>query len=97
MGTSGNKVETKESLSLYRESQDPSVSERLVVDHLSLVKRLCWRFHSSGEPQEDLIQAGTIGLIKAIKKFDPELGDSFISFVVPVIVGEIKNYFRDHG
>jgi RNA polymerase sigma-B factor len=67
------------------------------VDHLSLVKRLCWRFHSSGEPQEDLIQVGTIGLIKAIKKFDPELGDSFISFAIPVIVGEIKNYFRDHG
>ena len=73
------------------------MSERLVVDHLSLVKRLCWRFHSSGEPQEDLIQVGTIGLIKAIKKFDPELGDSFISFAIPVIVGEIKNYFRDHG
>ena len=47
--------------------------------------------------QEDLIQVGTIGLLKAIKKFDPELGSSFISFAVPVIVGEIKNYFRDHG
>jgi RNA polymerase sigma-B factor len=97
MGTSGSKVETKELLALYRETQDPSVTERLVVDHLSLVKRLCWRFHSSGEPQEDLIQVGTIGLIKAIREFDPELGDSFISFAVPVIVGEIKNYFRDHG
>ena len=97
MGTTGNKVETKELLALYRETQGPSVSERLVVDHLSLVKRLCWRFHSSGEPQEDLIQVGTISLIKAIKKFDPELGDSFISFAIPVIVGEIKNYFRDHG
>ena len=40
---------------------------------------------------------GTIGLLKAIKKFDPELGSSFISFAVPVVVGEIKNYFRDHG
>ena len=81
----------------YRKSQDPEAAERLVVDHLALVKRLCWRFHSSGEPQEDLIQVGTIGLLKAIKKFDPELGSSFISFAVPVIVGEIKNYFRDHG
>lgn len=97
MATSGNKVDTKELLALYRETQDPDVTERLVVNHLSLVKRLCWRFHSSGEPQEDLIQVGTIGLIKAINKFDPELGDSFISFAVPVIVGEIKNYFRDHG
>ena len=97
MGTKGKSEGTKELLALYRKSQDPEAAERLVVDHLSLVKRLCWRFHSSGEPQEDLIQVGTIGLLKAIKKFDPELGSSFISFAVPVIVGEIKNYFRDHG
>lgn len=97
MGTKGKSDGTKELLALYRKSQDPEAAERLVVDHLALVKRLCWRFHSSGEPQEDLIQVGTIGLLKAIKKFDPELGSSFISFAVPVIVGEIKNYFRDHG
>ena len=97
MGTTGKSDGTKELLALYQKSQDPEAAERLVVDHLSLVKRLCWRFHSSGEPQEDLIQVGTIGLLKAIKKFDPELGSSFISFAVPVIVGEIKNYFRDHG
>ena len=97
MGTKGKSEGTKELLALYRKSQDPEAAERLVVDHLSLVKRLCWRFHNSGEPQEDLIQVGTIGLLKAIRKFDPELGSSFISFAVPVIVGEIKNYFRDHG
>lgn len=97
MGTKGKSDGTKELLALYRKSQDPEAAERLVVDHLALVKRLCWRFHSSGEPQEDLIQVGTIGLLKAIKKFDPEFGSSFISFAVPVIVGEIKNYFRDHG
>ena len=97
MGTKGKSDGTKELLALYRKSQDPEAAERLVVDQLALVKRLCWRFHSSGEPQEDLIQVGTIGLLKAIKKFDPELGSSFISFAVPVIVGEIKNYFRDHG
>lgn len=97
MGTKGKSDGTKELLALYRKSQDPEAAERLVVDHLALVKRLCWRFHSSGEPQEDLIQVGTIGLLKAIKKFDPEFGSSFISFAVPVIAGEIKNYFRDHG
>ncbi len=97
MGTNGNGVGTKELLALYRESQDPVATERLVADHLPLVRRLCRRFHNSGEPQEDLMQVGAIGLLKAIKKFDPKLGDSFISFAVPVIVGEIKNYFRDHG
>ncbi len=46
---------------------------------------------------DDLLQVGTIGLIKAINKYEPERGNKFVSFAVPVIVGEIKNYFRDHG
>ena len=71
--------------------------ERLITDYSPLVRRLCRRFHFSGEPLEDLVQIGTVGLLKASKKFDPERGSNFISFAVPVIVGEIKNYFRDHG
>ena len=46
---------------------------------------------------EDLVQVGTIGLLKAIEKFEPERGNRFAVFAIPVIVGEIKNYFRDHG
>jgi RNA polymerase sigma-B factor len=46
---------------------------------------------------EDLVQVGSIGLLKAVAKFDPEYGNGFVAFAVPVIVGEIKNYFRDHG
>ena len=46
---------------------------------------------------EDLVQVGSIGLLKAIEKYDPDRGSEFIAFAVPVIVGEIKNYFRDHG
>ena len=100
MASNGISVEKKELWDLYREARDtkvPGVRERLVLDHLPLVRRLCRRFYRSGEPLDDLLQVGTIGLLKAIKKFDPELGSKFVSFAIPVIVGEIKNYFRDHG
>ena len=71
--------------------------ERLISDHLALVSRLCRRFTYSGEPMEDLIQTGHMGLLKAVEKFEPDRDVPFIAFAVPVIVGEIKNYLRDHG
>ena len=71
--------------------------DQMVRKYLPLVRRLCRRFSHSGEPLEDLIQVGTVGLLKAIEKYDPARGTRFISFAIPVIVGEVKNYFRDHG
>ena len=100
MTSNGNAAGTKELWDLYRDARDtqgPSARERLVLDYLPLVRRLCRRFYRSGEPLDDLMQVGTIGLLKAINKFDPELGTKFVSYAIPVIVGEIKNYFRDHG
>ena len=76
---------------------DDQERDHLVIKHLSLVRRLCGRFRNSGEPMEDLIQVGSVGLLKAAAKYDPELGSNFIAYAIPVIVGEIKNYFRDHG
>ena len=69
----------------------------LALEYLPLVRRLSRRFSRSGEPLEDLVQVGSVGLLKALKKYDPAKGSNFIAFAVPVIVGEIKNYFRDHG
>ncbi len=69
----------------------------LVTNHLGLVRRLCGRFRNSGEPMEDLVQVGSVGLLKAAAKYDPELGNNFAAYAVPVIVEDIKNYFRDHG
>ena len=69
----------------------------LVTRNLGLVRRLCGKYRNSGEPMEDLVQVGSIGLLKAAAKYDPELGSSFAAYAIPVIVGEIKNYFRDHG
>jgi len=90
-------LETKQLLELYHQLKDVAACERLVKDHLPLVRRLCRRFNHSGESLEDLIQVGTIGLLKAIEKYNPVQGGAFVAFAVPVMVGEIKNYFRDHG
>ena len=76
---------------------DEKERERLVTKHLGLVRRLCGRFRNSGEPMEDLVQVGSVGLLKAAAKYDPDLGNSFAAYAIPVIIGEIKNYFRDHG
>ncbi len=89
--------ETKQLLELYHQSKDVAACERLVKDHVALVRRLCNRFRYSGEPLEDLIQVGTIGLLKAVEKYNPARGDNFVAFAVPEILGEIKNYFRDLG
>ncbi len=79
----------------------PSIDEQerndLVTRNLGLVRRVCGRYRNSGEPLEDLVQVGSVGLIKAANKYDPELGNNFAAYAIPVIVGEIKNYFRDHG
>ena len=71
--------------------------DNLVNKHLGLVRRVCAKFRYSGEPFEDLVQVGSVGLLKAAAKYDPKLGSNFTAYAIPVIVGEVKNYFRDHG
>ena len=88
---------TANAVGLQRKPKDLASRERLATEHLPLVRRLCERYRYSGVPMEDLAQVGSVGLIKAIDKFDPNRGTKLLSFAVPVIMGEIKNYFRDHG
>ncbi len=71
--------------------------DELVTIHLPLVHYLARRFRDRGEPLEDLVQVGTIGLIKAVDRFDPERGVEFSTYATPTIVGEIKRHFRDKG
>ncbi len=92
-----NKEEVRRLLAEYRVSLDKEVRDKLVLTHLGLVRRLCWRFRGLGEPLEDLYQVGTIGLLKAIEKYDESKGDDFIAFAIPGILGEVMNYLRDHG
>ncbi len=70
--------------------------QAIVEAELPLVHHLASRFRGRGEPYDDLVQVGTIGLLKAIDRFDPERG-AFTAFAVPTILGEIRRHFRDRG
>ncbi len=80
--------------------EDPrreEVRAALVALHLPLVEHLAHRFHNRGESPEDLVQVGTIGLIKAVDRFDLDRGVEFSTYATPTVVGEIKRWFRDKG
>jgi RNA polymerase sigma-B factor len=92
-----DKERTRELFRLYKEEGDEEAREQLIVSHLNLVRFLASKFKNRGEPIEDLMQVGTIGLIKAIDRFDPARGLEFTTFATPTIMGEIKRHFRDKG
>ncbi|MFD4575461.1 RNA polymerase sigma factor SigF [Streptomyces sp. NPDC058417] len=73
------------------------VRNTLIEMNLSLVRYAASRFRGRGDSMEDIVQVGTIGLIKAIDRFDLSREVEFTSFAVPYIVGEIKRFFRDTG
>nr|WP_322726001.1 RNA polymerase sigma factor SigF [Streptomyces spongiae] len=68
----------------------------LIEANLPLVRYAATRFRSRNEPMEDVVQVGTIGLINAIDRFDPDRGVQFPTFAMPTVIGEIKRYFRDN-
>ncbi|WP_254878656.1 RNA polymerase sigma factor SigF [Streptomyces sp. NA04227] len=72
------------------------VRAALIEANLPLVRYAAARFRSRNEPMEDVVQVGTIGLINAIDRFDPERGVQFPTFAMPTVIGEIKRYFRDN-
>jgi RNA polymerase sigma-B factor len=88
---------TPELFEKYWRGRDPRVREQLILAHLNLVRYLARKFAHRGEPLEDLIQVGTIGLINAIDRFDPTRGIRFATYATPTIVGEIRRHFRDRG
>ncbi|MDQ6849335.1 MAG: SigB/SigF/SigG family RNA polymerase sigma factor [Actinomycetota bacterium] len=77
--------------------QRKALRDRLVEQHLPLVVYLARRFSGRNEPMNDLIQVGSIGLIKAIDRFDPGRGLEFSTYATPTILGELKRHFRDTG
>ena len=81
----------------YRGRDDQAARDALVDRFLPLATRLARRYHRGGEPLEDLVQVASIGLLKAIDRFDPARGVAFSSFAVPTIAGELKRHFRDKG
>jgi RNA polymerase sigma-B factor len=73
------------------------IRHELIELHLPLVEHCARRFMHRGEPFDDLVQVGTIGLIKAVDRFDTERGVEFSTYATPTIIGEIKRHFRDKG
>lgn len=76
---------------------EKSVRDIKIEENLGLVHSCARRFTGRGVDYEDLVQAGCVGLIKAVDNFDDERGFSFSTYAVPVILGEIKRIFRDDG
>ncbi|MCL5773373.1 MAG: SigB/SigF/SigG family RNA polymerase sigma factor [Firmicutes bacterium] len=79
----------------YQRDHDPASRDELVLIHMNLVRYLAYKFANRGESLDDLIQVGSIGLIKAVERFDYAKGAEFSTYATPTIVGEIKRYFRD--
>jgi RNA polymerase sigma-B factor len=73
----------------------PTLRGRAIEAWLPLAKHLAQRYHGRGEPTDDLVQTATVGLIKAVDRFDPERGFEFAAFAIPTVLGEIKRHFRD--
>jgi RNA polymerase sigma-B factor len=91
----GNGTTTAGLLRAYREHHDVPARDELVSMYLPLVEALARRHGRRGTEHEDLVQAGSIGLLAAIERFDPDRGTEFTAFAVPTIVGELKRHQRD--
>jgi RNA polymerase sigma-B factor len=79
------------------ETGDRAIRDELIEAHLRLAEHLARRFSNRGVPLEDLIQVASLGLVKAVERFEPERGLEFSTFATPTIVGELKRHFRDKG
>ena len=101
---SGMELTRRRSAALFAEmaqaatdAERASRRDQLVRLHLPLVEHCARRFRNRGEPYEDLVQVATIGLLKAIDRFETGRGVEFSTYATPTIIGEVKRYFRDKG
>jgi RNA polymerase sigma-B factor len=89
--------EDRRLLERYHRDGDRAAREALVQRFLPLARQLARRYQRGGEPLDDLIQVASLGLLKAIDRFEPDRPTAFSSFAVPTILGELKRHFRDRG
>ena len=82
---------------LFAQRERPGVRDQLIERYLPLAESLARRYQHSGQPLDDLVQVASIGLLKAVDRFDPERGVTFESYAIPTILGELKRYHRDQG
>ena len=81
----------------WQEHRDQNAREALVRQYLPLARKLARRYRGAREPLDDLEQVASLGLVKAIDRYDSSRGIGFQHFAVPTILGELKRYFRDSG
>ena len=81
----------------FAESPSPEVREELIRRFMPLARRLASKYAGRPEPFEDLVQVASLGLVKAVDRFDPGRGTAFSTFAVPTILGELRRHFRDRG
>ena len=93
----GRALEERQLFARYQGSGDRDAHAALVQRFLPLARSLARRYERSSEPLDDLVQVASLGLLKAIDRFDPARAIAFSSFAVPTIVGELKRHFRDKG
>lgn len=91
------KERVRELFAELRRNPDNRLRDEIISLHINLVEYLARRFVNRGEPFDDLLQVGFIGLIKAIDRFDLDRGVEFTTYATPTIIGEIKRHFRDKG
>ena len=89
--------EEKTELIKKAQAGDKSAKDKMVMCNLKLVLRTIQPFLSRGDDPDDIFEVGTIGLLKAVDRFDVNMGVKFSSYCVPLILGECKRYFRDGG
>jgi RNA polymerase sigma-B factor len=89
--------EDRRLLERYHRDGDVAAREALVERFLPLARQLARRYQRGGEPLDDLVQVASLGLLKAIDRFEPDRPTAFSSFAVPTILGELKRHFRDRG
>jgi RNA polymerase sigma-B factor len=89
--------ESEELFLRWQRDGDPAARDALVHKYMPLTRRLARRYGRSSEPFEDLLQVASLGLLKAIDRYDAGRGHAFPSFAVPTILGEMRRYFRDSG
>ncbi len=92
-----NKARTRRLLFRYHKEGDQRARELVIQEQLPLVEFLARKFAGRGEPVDDLVQVASVGLIKAVDRFDVDRNIEFSTYATPSILGEIKRYFRDKG